>query len=326
MENQRLQQLINKVLSGRASAQEQQELDDWYAAQETGKGLTSDLDEEHKSAMGEQLFESIHQRLRPEQTSSMINYRTWMIAAAVFLVLASAALYFFVNRRAYAPPVMASIWKEERSVNEIKSIRLPDGSAVWLNAGSAIRYDSNFMSGKREVWVQGEAFFDVVHTEGKPFEVHTGSITTRVLGTAFNIDAYSPEEAIAITVKRGKVTVADSVHNSGVLLPGQRLLYKADGTFEKDSAIAGDITAWTTGQLVFRDMPFRAVAKRLEKKFGIQLTFKDATIGNCRITASFHQNTPLRDMLDMLALANGSTIEPARHTNTYSISGKKRCK
>ncbi|WP_207513729.1 FecR family protein [Longitalea luteola] len=326
MENQRIQQLINKVLSGRASAEEQQELDDWYAAQETGNGLTSDLDEQHKSAMGEQLFESIHQRIQYEQTSSATNYRKWVMAAAVLLVLAAGALYFSVNKRAYAPPALTSVWKEERSYHEIRKIRLPDSSFVWLNAGSIIRYDSNFVSGKRAFWMQGEAFFDVAHREGEPFEVHTGKITTRVLGTAFNIDAYSPEEAIAVTVKRGRVAVTDSLHNSGILLPDQRILYKSDGTFEKDSAMAGNVTAWTTGQLVFRDMPFSGVAKRLEKRFGIQLTFKDTSIGHCRITASFHQNTPLNDILDMLALANGSTIEFARPANTYFISGKKSCK
>jgi ferric-dicitrate binding protein FerR (iron transport regulator) len=326
MENQRIQQLINKVLSGRASAQEQQELDDWYAAQETGKGLTGDLDEEHRNAMGEQLFESIHQRIQYEKTASGTGYRKWMMAAAVLLVLAAGTLYFFLRRTADAPPVLASVWKEERSANEIRNIRLPDGSSVWLNAGSAVRYDSNFVSGKREIWMHGEAFFDVTHMEGKPFEVHTGKITTRVLGTAFNIDAYSPEEVIAITVKRGKVAVTDSVNNGGILLPDQRLLYKADGTFEKDSAMVGNFTAWTTGQLVFRNMPFSGVAKRLEKRFGIQLTFKDTSIGNCRITASFHQNTPLNDMLDMLALTNGSTIESGKDSNSYFISGKKKCK
>lgn len=334
MDKQRLEKLIDKVLSGRASVQEQQELDEWYAAQEGEKGLTDELSEQHKATMGKQLFQSIEGRLQTEASETealpaieqapVRNYSQWVIAAAVLILVAVGAFYFFGNQP--APPAIAAVWKETATRDAIKEIRLPDQSVVWLNAGSSIRYDSNFTSGKRAVWLQGEAYFDVAHMEGKTFEVHTGNITTRVLGTAFNIDAYAPADHITVTVQRGKVVVSDSLRELATLLPDQRLVCLADGSIKKDSALAADYTAWAAGQLIFREMKFSEVAGRLERKFGVQLHFRDTSIGNCLITASFEPTTSLKDILDMLALTNGSTIQAGETPNVYYISGKMQCK
>jgi transmembrane sensor len=336
MDKQRLQQLIDKVLSGRASAQEQQELDDWYVSQGDGAGLTEQLEPQDKNALGKKLFQNIEQRVQstqyePESLApvhylpAQKSYGKWIAAAVILLLLAAGGFYFFTNQPA-TPAALAAVWKEQKTGAAVQDIRLPDGSQVWLNAGSSIRYDSNFVNGKREIWLQGEAYFDVTHIEGKPFEVHTGKLTTRVLGTAFNIDAYAAAGDITVTVKRGKVAVTDSVHESGILLPDQMVTYRADGTFTRDSVVAGNSMAWTSGEFVFDEMKFSEVTKRLERQFNVALLFKDKSIGDCRITASFSHNTPLKDMLEMIAITNGSKVLPGENPQTFYISGKKQCK
>jgi transmembrane sensor len=336
MDKQRLQQLIDKVLSGRASAQEQQELDDWYVSQGDGAGLTEQLEPQDKNALGKKLFQNIEQRVQstqyePESIAPVHylpvqkSYGKWIAAAVILLVLAAGAFYFFTNQPA-TPAAIAAVWKEQKTGTAVQDIRLPDGSQVWLNAGSSIRYDSNFVNGKREIWLEGEAYFDVTHIEGKPFEVHTGKLTTRVLGTAFNIDAYAPAGDITVTVKRGKVTVTDSVHESGILLPDQMVTYTQDGSFTRDSVVSNNSMAWTSGEFVFDEMKFSEVTKRLERQFKVALLFKDKSIGDCRITASFSHNTPLKDMLEMIAITNGSKVLPGENPQTFYISGKKQCK
>lgn len=335
MEKQRLQHLIDKVLSGRASVQEQQELDEWYAMQGQEKGLTNELSGEKKQALGKQLFQNIEGRLQEEQeqeaTAAPVyelparSYSKWMVAAAVLVLLAAGGFYFF-NQKPAAPQVAAAVWAQYNTTSDVEEIHLPDQSTVWLNAGSSIRFDTAFTSGKREIWLEGEAYFDVAHLEGRPFEVHTGRITTRVLGTAFNIDAYDLFKDITVTVRRGKVSVSDSTKELGQLLPDQRIICRADGSFQQDTIAAGDYMAWSGGQLVFRDMQFREVAKRLERKFGVTFVFRNADIADCPVTASFEATVQLKDILEMIALTNGSSITRDGNSNQYIITGTKKCK
>lgn len=334
MEQERLQKLIDKVLSGQATPLEQQELDQWYAAQDEAQGLTDGMDSQEKSAVGSQLFRSIEQRIQsgeageekaaPVYEMSARNNRKWWIAAAVVALLGFGGFYFFSSKPANS--VLAAVWQEINTSTDVQKISLPDGSKLWLNAGSGIRYDTAFSNGKREIWLEGEAYFDVAQQQGKPFEVHTGHVTTQVLGTAFNIEAYDSSGNITVTVNSGKVAVRDAEKILSQLLPDQRIVCRADGSFSKDSTTANDMMAWTSGQLVFRDMKFSEVAKRLERKFRAELIFRDASIGNCSITASFTPSTSLEEILDMLALINGSEISAGKGVNQYYITGKKQCK
>jgi ferric-dicitrate binding protein FerR (iron transport regulator) len=334
MEQERLQKLIDKVLSGQATPLEQQELDQWYAAQDEAQGLTEGMDTQEKSAVGSQLFRSIEQRIQSGEAQEAMaapvyampsrNNRKWWIAAAVVALLGFGGIYFFNTRPAGS--ALAAVWQEVRTTTDVQVVRLPDGSKIWLNAGSGIRYDTAFSNGKREIWLQGEAYFDVAQRPDKPFEVHTGHVTTQVLGTAFNIDAYNSTDKIIVTVNSGKVALRDAGRLISQVLPNQRIVCKADGSFSKDSATVNDMMAWTSGQLVFRNMKFSEVAKRLERKFRAELIFRDASIGNCSITASFTPSTTLEEILDMLALINGSEIISGKAYNQFYISGRKQCK
>lgn len=331
MEQQHLQQLIDKVLSGKASLQEQEELDQWYALQDEQQGLTEQLNVQEKNKLGSGLFQAIEQKLsaeniQPEEAPvyqiPVRNNSRWWIAAAVLVLLAAGSFYVFTTTK----PVIASVWQEHETTNGVQEIRLPDGSRVWLNAGSSIRYDTAFSNGKREFWLRGEAYFDVAQQNNKPFEVHTARITTQVLGTAFNIDAYDTLNHISVTVNNGKVAVRSFDKVLSQLLPEERIICLADGSFKKETVVADDQNAWTSGQLVFRNMKFSEVAKRLERKFKVELIFPDASIGDCAITASFMANTSLKDILEMLALTNGSEISEGKAVNQYYITGKKQCK
>ncbi|WEK34097.1 MAG: FecR domain-containing protein [Candidatus Pseudobacter hemicellulosilyticus] len=335
MEKERLQQLIDKVLSGQASVQEQRELDQWYAAQEANPGLTEGLSEQRRDQLGKQLFQSIEGQVKPatpaEEAPALVHMpprsrkmQRWIAAAGVLLLLSVGAFYFYYRSAAETAQPIA--WQQYKADTSVLLVRLPDRSQVWLNAGSSLRFDSAFSNGKREFWLEGEAYFDVQPLASQPFEVHTRQLTTKVLGTAFNIDAYKPDTAIAVTVTKGKVAVSDSSKELGQLLPDQRLICHADGSVEKDSTTARDYTAWTSDQLVFRNMTYKDVARRLERRFGIELWFRNPKLEECLITGSFDARLPLQEILDMIALTNGSDIGQSKLINVYFITGEKKCK
>jgi len=131
------------------------------------------------------------------------NYKRWMIAAAVvsLFVIGLFAARFSASNRTEAPQlIVADYGKRIQST-------LPDGSVVWLNSGSSIKYTGYSQTGKREVILDGEAYFDIKHDARHPFVVHAGKLKVVVLGTAFNVKAYDSDPFVETTLIRGKVEI-----------------------------------------------------------------------------------------------------------------------
>ena len=112
---------------------------------------------------------------------------------------------------------------------EYKYILLPDSTQVWLNAGSTLDYPEHFDETTREVTLTGEAYFDVKHAAEHPFIIHTGQIQTTVLGTAFNINAYTDRSNIQVSVSRGKVKVSRGDQLIATLVKGQEVKVSQTG-------------------------------------------------------------------------------------------------
>lgn len=197
---------------------------------------------------------------------------------------------------------------------------LPDGSTVWLNAGSSIMYDPNFNGNTREVTLQGEAYFDIVKQPQKPFIVHAGDINIRVLGTAFNVKSYAEEQTIETTLIRGLVQitrVADKkgapiyLHpNQKIVLPKTSIAPIAETTMaqKEQESIASKTaaivyldsslkenerfeTAWIYNRLEFRGDRFDNLAKKLERWYNITIHFEDEQVHNLVFNGSLENET-----------------------------------
>ncbi|RYZ94255.1 MAG: hypothetical protein EOP47_28175, partial [Sphingobacteriaceae bacterium] len=155
------------------------------------------------------------------------SYTRWLVAASLItvLVMVWVGRYTILN---YLSPVQTL---EVAAANgSVSSIVLTDGTKIWLNGGSKLKYPNTFRGDRREVSVEGEAFFDVTHDADKPFIVRSGEISTQVLGTSFNVKAYADEHLLKVNVVSGKVGVLPS-GNSGIdfktifLTPDQGVVY-----------------------------------------------------------------------------------------------------
>ena len=180
---------------------------------------------------------------------------------------------------------------------------LPDGSTVWLNAGSRIRYEPGFNGALREVTLQGEAFFDVVQQPSRPFIVHAGDLNIRVLGTAFNVKSYDEDQTVETTLIRGMVQISrpgdskqapiylrphqkivlarkdtDEPVAAAVLLPGVRTNDQRPRIMEIDSSMKENErveTSWVYNRLEFRGDSFDELARKLERWYNIDIHFED---------------------------------------------------
>lgn len=180
---------------------------------------------------------------------------------------------------------------------------LPDKSVVWLNAGSKLRYPTTFTGDKREVDLQGEAYFDVKANRDSPFYVHAGGgMSVYVYGTRFNVSAYSDENLIKTTLEEGRVNVIVPDKQIDVKLePGEHLLYdKTTHWLQKSKTDIDENTAWKDGKLIFRNTSLADVLKRLSRHFNVDIELQNKSGKEYRYRATFKGET-LPQILDYLS-------------------------
>ena len=254
----------------------------------------------------------------------------YLLAAAAVLALVVGGFWLLGNRPETVQPQPQVVHKTITSPGNTRKIQLPDGTELWLNASSSLEY-SKFSPENRELYLDGEAYFDVVHNPKEPFLIHTPRGTVKVLGTVLNVRAYSNEERFETSLIHGKVEVV--MNNAGRttfnLKPYEKLVVniappepeeinnhepasKNDGELRIETPEVQPLvpasdeepmleTAWLYNTLAFRDETFRDVADKMEKWYGVEIRFRSKRIEQERLTGTFRQET-LQQALNALQI------------------------
>jgi ferric-dicitrate binding protein FerR (iron transport regulator) len=152
-------------------------------------------------------------------------------------------------------------------------IILPDGSHVWLNSASSIRFPTQFTEGHRTVQLSGEGYFEVVKDKARPFVVSVNDMQVKVLGTHFNIMAYTDEEAIKTTLLQGSVAVEKGTLRQ-VIVPGQQAsLKKGTGQLDVSNANIDEVIAWKDGKFRFEEMDIYAIMRQIGRWYDVRITY-----------------------------------------------------
>lgn len=269
---------------------------------------------------------------------NLFRKRRHSIKLAVFSIVAlalSCTVYYLI----YSPGINAksksiagrAAAHDER--NEISTqpgahskIILPDGSTVWLNAGSRLIYNKNFDAAIREVELTGEAYFDVKKDEHRPFIIHAQKMNIKVLGTAFNVKSYPGDKSSETSLIHGliEVTMNDRPHEKIILHPSEKLVVMNDEQTKKDadgkkantpsSVVISKInyapadsavieTSWMDDRLIFRNKIFAELAVELERKYGMVFRFEDENAKQLMFDVNF-KNETIHQALRALQLAN----------------------
>ena len=185
--------------------------------------------------------------------------------------------------------------------SEYKYLLLPDSTQVWLNAASTLEYAHEFATGKREVYLTGEAYFDVKHADKKPFLIHSGKVTTRVLGTAFNIKAYPGRENVIVSVSRGKVQVDYDEKEVATLIQGQQVKVSNVNkpVIHKKIAVT-EAAPWQQGNLVYDDESISDIVADLERIYDVTIQVQNETLAGERISTSFRREAGIEHALKVL--------------------------
>ena len=189
------------------------------------------------------------------------------------------------------------------------SLQLSDGSRVWLNSATKMRYPISFTGDKREVFIEGEAFFEVSKDAEHPFVVHAGEAEVKVLGTEFNLSAYPEDSALVTTLKTGKVELRTE-KASVELMPGrQAVLQRHDGVITTREVDASLYAAWIHGVFEFEDLSLERIGVQLSRWYGVQFVFTDPALTERYFTGGVKKYNTLRESLDLIEYTTNVSFE-----------------
>lgn len=314
--------LLHNYQEKNLTKEEQQFLEDYYDLFENEPDVLNILSIEEKNEFKNELKANIERSILSEENSfsriKRINRRFIKPAAAVFIGIALSIFFYRQSIRqtpANAYVAHASLNSKSKVMGEYapivhtkenRVIFLPDGSEVILSPGSKLNYPSSFDGmGTREVFLDGQAFFDIKHNTSRRFIVHTGNLETIVLGTAFNIKAIHDEKEITVTVTRGKVKVTDQHKVLGTITPNQQITYNKEKITSVMKVVDNPgYLDWKNEDLFIDNLTLSEAAKILEDKFRIKIIINDSSIREQRFTATFPKDEKLEQALKSITIFN----------------------
>jgi len=224
--------------------------------------------------------------------------RNWVlptITVAVLLISLIGSLLWWKEKATaserHGQMAVQSLTRKITEASEQKFLELPDSTEVWLNGDSYLEFPDQFTDKKREVYLSGEAWFDVKHAEEIPFIIHTGKITTTVMGTAFNIKAYPYLRTVVISVSRGKIRVSRGNKVIAILEKGQQVkVSDSDSLIREKNIDVGKIASWQQGYISYEDETMGEILRDLEHLYNTEITVADQSLLDMRITTSFNRS------------------------------------
>lgn len=335
--------LLAKKIAGEATAEEIQELEDLmrvhpechYAAQHIHDiwGLTI---KENPLAAEDAYLRHLNRMkkmgIAPAQSDNdevnlITNHPNRNTRKVLFFTLSGLTILiivlFIIPFRKTSPPPIQKTSEVSTRMGSRSKLVLPDGSNVWLNAGSKLIYSKDFGTATREVSLIGEAYFEVTHMADVPFIIQTPAMEVKVLGTSFNVKAYPNERTTETSVIKGRVEITPKERpgEKFVLKPNEKLVlsnehYKKEKeqqsktpiavlsniTYsQKDSAVVE--TSWVENKLVFDDEEFRSLAVKMERWYAVRINFTDKKVEEMHLTGSFVNET-IQQALEALQLTS----------------------
>ena len=274
----------------------------------------------HSEEKVQQIFENIRQEIQTPEPVSVIRLGLWQWAAAasVLLMVGLGFWYFKLNDNQNTDSVYAKNLaqnpkaniEQENTSDAPMMVKLPDGSKVTLEKNSKFSYPKAFDKEKREVYLTGEAFFQVTKDPNRPFLVYANELITKVLGTSFSIKAYEEDKNVTVSVKTGRVSVfgnkpkqtKDPETTGLVLTPNQQVVFTREDQRLSRTLIANPTIIVSTEQLqqyVFEDAPATQIFEAIKKAYGVDIVFDEEMLKECRLTTSLTNET-LYQKLDII--------------------------
>jgi transmembrane sensor len=322
--NQNIQSLFNKYIQNECSPEEFQKLMDLVKTdpgdQRFEEPLKSLWEQTATTSLNHEIdWEKIHNHVTQRRNVPFWSNVHFKYAAILSFCLLSFYLLFQDNPKNIFSKDQAVYLTKNSATEHATGVILADGTKVTLNSNSNLRYPEKFGAATREVYLKGEAYFQVAHNKNKPFIVHSGKLKTQVLGTTFVVSAYATTIPLRVTVLTGKVVVKDETTKARVVLTrGQvaSIHQNKQAFLLTHMADPEEAIAWTEGKLIFDNATLEETAFKLSNRYGIKIIITDQKVSEQRITAMFQQQS-LTKILNALTRLTHSNYK--KENNNYII-------
>jgi len=324
MSSHEFEKLLDRYSRGECTPEEEAFVTNWYNAIDTDS--RKDLPEELEAVMQAKAWTRLKDRVH--RNNDIPRFNTFFKVAAAVALLAVAGMTVFFTWRGYGPaqvaeramPTVSAAWVVQGSACITPCpVTLPDGSRIVLQPGSELRYPETFAADKREVYLTGEAFFDVRRDTLRPFLVYANEVTTRVLGTSFTIKAYTGAKEITVAVKTGRVSVykqPDAARNQAVaeeviLAPNQQAVYNRDQQHVSKALVSNPhivLEKPTLFAMEYDGTPVVKILQVLEENYGIDIVFDEKALEGCALTTSM-ADEGLYERIKIICEAIGARYE-----------------
>jgi transmembrane sensor len=297
---QKFLDLIEKYKRGECSPEEKELLEDYLESFQDNPNVWIKDEMGDQAKVDEKIYSEIMKNINKEKnhyfTKAFLSPSLLKIAASIIflMIIASGILY---KSGIFEHNASSLVWYEKVTSSGEKSIiTFSDGSIVTLNADSKLKYPVQFDEVKREVHLEGEAFFEVHHDTSHPFIVHSENLSTTVLGTTFDVSAYQENKTIVVSLLGGKVKVLkdgkEKEDEIAILKPREQLLYNKEknlSSFGKFDSL--EVVGWKDNIYKFENDPLGKVLPQLERAFGVKFSFIDKSVLSQKITTKFEKKS-----------------------------------
>jgi ferric-dicitrate binding protein FerR (iron transport regulator) len=181
-------------------------------------------------------------------------------------------------------------------------LELPDGTRVWINSKSSVRFPERFGDPAREVYLRGEAYFAVAKREGMPFRVHAGQQVITVTGTSFNASAYEDDEVWRTTLVEGSIRVEENGKTVEVRPSEQYVVERRQGRHRVEAVNSEWYTSWIDGRFYFKAFTFEELVRKLERWYDFRMIYEDEAIKGRRFTGFVNKHEPIERALALLEM------------------------
>ena len=335
MGKQEILTLLLKYREDKCSEEEIRKIHLWYES--LNQGFSSSISEREKELIENRMLENIlSQSTQETEVIAMPRQSRWRKSAALYsgiaacTVIAIFYLLFFNNQKyenAAGEEMLLNLStqykliSQKNETHQDQKIQLADNSNITLSPGSKIVYPQEFAQDKREIQLNGNAFFEITKNPGRPFFVYSGKLVTKVLGTSFRIRTNKTDQAVEVEVVTGKVSVFENViaaasgkrpdavekNNSGVVLtPNQRATYFAESGHLMTSIVDTPISIQegvSAVNLDFNNAPLSEIMHIFHKEYGIEIMFANDRLGKCTFTGDVSE-MPLYEKLALICRSN----------------------
>jgi transmembrane sensor len=276
---EKLHQDIQLFLEGKPSQKGEQLWNNWYDHPEQILDPTTIIESDHSKLKQE------IRKIKKTNKVIFLQFGKWAIAASLIFLMGLSCFFYFSS--------VEIISKEYATkLGEHAKITLSDGTQIWLNAGSLLKYPIQFKGATREVYLTGEAFFDVAKDKEHPFIIHTDKMDTKVLGTSFNVQAYPDHVTQEVSVLTGRVNVKSTATEENVYVtPGQKVVFKSQSN--KIQAFTdipvNSISLWRKNIIVFEDAPLPEVIATINRNYNVAIQIENKNLNSLKISAYFKE-------------------------------------